>query len=166
MALLTPDSGLLFWMLVSFGIVVLVLMKFGFPIILKMIDERKAFIEESISMAEKAQLEFRQLKAESEQLMGNARKEQQAILTQAKELHKQIVMDAHLQAVAESEKIVAQSKVRIEQEKNEALHELRTEIVKLSIELTERIIQQKLASHTMQQELIDTLMNEVDYKKL
>ncbi|MBP6635695.1 MAG: ATP synthase F0 subunit B, partial [Paludibacter sp.] len=54
MSLLTPDSGLLFWMLISFGIVVFVLAKFGFPIILKMVEERTNFIEESLLKAEKA----------------------------------------------------------------------------------------------------------------
>ena len=46
MSLLVPDSGLLFWMLLSFGIVFFVLAKFGFPIITKMVDERKQYIDE------------------------------------------------------------------------------------------------------------------------
>ena len=45
LSLLVPDSGLLFWMLLSFGIVFLVLAKFGFPIITKMVDERKQYKE-------------------------------------------------------------------------------------------------------------------------
>jgi len=63
MALLTPDSGLLFWMLISFGIVVFVLAKYGFPIILKMVEDRKAYIEESLLMAEKARIELQQVKS-------------------------------------------------------------------------------------------------------
>ena len=35
MSLLTPDSGLLFWMIVSFGIVFVILSKYGFPVIIK-----------------------------------------------------------------------------------------------------------------------------------
>jgi len=68
MSLLTPDSGLLFWMLISFGIVVFVLAKFGFPVILKMVEERKAYIEESLFMAEKARTELDKVKVESERL--------------------------------------------------------------------------------------------------
>ena len=41
MSLLVPDSGLLFWMLLSFGIVFFVLAKYGFPVIVKMVNERK-----------------------------------------------------------------------------------------------------------------------------
>ena len=32
MSLLLPDSGLLFWMLLSFGVVFVVLAKYGFPV--------------------------------------------------------------------------------------------------------------------------------------
>ena len=44
MSLLVPDSGLLFWMLLSFGIVFFVLAKYGFPVIVKMVNERKEYI--------------------------------------------------------------------------------------------------------------------------
>ena len=42
MSLLTPDSGLLFWMIVSFGIVFVILSKYGFPVIIKAVEQRKA----------------------------------------------------------------------------------------------------------------------------
>ena len=38
MSLLLPDSGLLFWMLLSFGVVFVVLAKYGFPVITKMVE--------------------------------------------------------------------------------------------------------------------------------
>ena len=37
MSLLLPDSGLLFWMFLSFGIVFVILAKYGFPVIIKMV---------------------------------------------------------------------------------------------------------------------------------
>ena len=41
MSLLLPDSGLLFWMLLSFGVVFVVLAKYGFPVITKMVEGRR-----------------------------------------------------------------------------------------------------------------------------
>ncbi|HCM19299.1 MAG TPA: F0F1 ATP synthase subunit B, partial [Porphyromonadaceae bacterium] len=41
MSLLTPEPGLVFWMLLSFGLVVFILVKFGFPVILKSVNDRK-----------------------------------------------------------------------------------------------------------------------------
>ena len=48
MSLLLPDSGLIFWMLLSFGIVFAVLAKYGFPVIIKMVEGRKTYIDESL----------------------------------------------------------------------------------------------------------------------
>ena len=46
-AILTPDLGLLFWMLLAFAVVFFVLAKYGFPAIVGMVDERNKFIEDS-----------------------------------------------------------------------------------------------------------------------
>lgn len=54
MSLLVPDSGLLFWMLLSFGIVFFVLAKYGFPVIVKMVNERKEYIDRSLVVAKEA----------------------------------------------------------------------------------------------------------------
>ena len=54
MDLLMPESGLLFWMTIVFLIVFLILWKWGFPSIVKMVNERKAFIDESIKKAHEA----------------------------------------------------------------------------------------------------------------
>ena len=61
-------------MLISFGIVVFVLAKFGFPIILKMVEERTNFIEESLLKAEKARTELDSVKAEAELILEKIRK--------------------------------------------------------------------------------------------
>ena len=45
MSLLMPDSGLIFWMLLSFGVVFFVLAKFGFPVITQMVEKRKEYIK-------------------------------------------------------------------------------------------------------------------------
>ena len=51
MDLFTPDAGLLFWMLLSFGVVFFVLAKWGFPGITRMVDDRKRYIDESLEDA-------------------------------------------------------------------------------------------------------------------
>ena len=45
MGLLQPESGLLFWMLLSFIVVFVILAKYGFPVITKMVEERRGFVE-------------------------------------------------------------------------------------------------------------------------
>lgn len=54
MGLLTPDPGLLFWMIIVFGAVFFILAKYGFPVIIKMVDDRKAYIDNSLKSAREA----------------------------------------------------------------------------------------------------------------
>ena len=42
MGLLTPDPGLLFWMIIVFGVVFFILAEYGFPGIIRMVEDRKA----------------------------------------------------------------------------------------------------------------------------
>ena len=63
MSLLTPDSGLLFWMIVSFGIVFVILSKYGFPVIIKAVEQRKAYIDNSLETARQANEQLANIQA-------------------------------------------------------------------------------------------------------
>ena len=78
MSLLLPDSGLLFWMLLSFGVVFVVLAKYGFPVITKMVEGRRTYIDQSLEVARQANIQLAKLKEESEALIAAANKEQGA----------------------------------------------------------------------------------------
>ena len=69
MSLFTPDVGLIFWMLLSFGIVFFVLAKWGFPVITRMVDDRKRFIDQSLEAAREANAKLEGIKAEGEALL-------------------------------------------------------------------------------------------------
>ena len=69
MSLLTPDSGLLFWMIVSFGIVFVILSKYGFPVIVKAIEQRKAYIDNSLETARQANERLAHIQAEGEKML-------------------------------------------------------------------------------------------------
>ena len=79
MELFTPDAGLLFWMLLSFGVVFFVLAKWGFPVITRMVDDRKRFIDQSLEAAREANAKLEGIKAESEALLAQAREEQRRL---------------------------------------------------------------------------------------
>ena len=72
MGLLQPESGLLFWMCLAFGVVLFLLCKFGFPIILRSIEERKEYIDSSLEEAGKARQETMHLKEQGRQVMEEA----------------------------------------------------------------------------------------------
>ncbi len=83
MGLLIPDPGLVFWMIVVFGIVFFILAKFGFPVIIQMVDKRKAYIDESLNSAREANKQLANLRVESDKILAQAHEEQAAILKKA-----------------------------------------------------------------------------------
>ena len=100
MNLVTPDFGLLFWMVVIFGIVFFLLAKFGFPIITDMVESRSAKIAQSLKDADEIEARMAAWKTEQAQMLETARREQAAILREATETKNKIVADAKEQARA------------------------------------------------------------------
>lgn len=165
MSLLTPEPGLIFWMAISFGIVVFILVKFGFPPILKSVEQRTSFIEKSIKSAREANEELSKVKESGEKLLADTRKEQRALLKEADRLRELIISEARESAAIESEKIMEKARVQINNEKEEALKSIRSEVTKLSIALTEKILREKLSSKDDHMNMIDRLLDEIEVSK-
>ena len=94
MSLLIPDSGLLFWMLLIFAIVFVILAKFGFPVITKMIAKRRDHINDSLRLAEEAEVKLGQMKQEHARIIAQAREEQNRILKEAAQERDNIIRQA------------------------------------------------------------------------
>jgi F-type H+-transporting ATPase subunit b len=160
MSLLTPDPGLLFWMLLCFGIVFFVLARYGFPVIVKMVDERKAFIDRSLEAAKAANDRLSGIKEEEERILNQTRKEEIRILRDANEMRNKIIGDAKEQATIEAGKLIAEAKAAIQKEKETAIRDIRNQIAALSIDIAEKILRRKLDNQATQRELVDKLIEE------
>lgn len=166
MNLVTPDFGLLFWMVVIFGIVFFLLAKFGFPIITSSVEERSAKIEQSLKDADEIQARMEAWKVEQAQMLEQARREQSAILREATETKARIVADAKAQAREEAEKMIANAKIQIAAEKESALREVRQEVAVLSVQVAEKILRHELSDTGSQRMFIDSLVDEADKAQL
>ena len=100
MSLLVPETGLLFWMLLAFGVVFFVLAKYGWPVIVGMVEKRSDFINESVRVAEEAKLQLDNIKATSDAIINEARQKQMEILQQAAEMKEKMIEDAKTKAGA------------------------------------------------------------------
>lgn len=160
MNLVTPEFGLLFWMVVIFGIVFFLLAKFGFPIITDMVDKRSARIAQSLKDADEIEARMAAWKVEQAQLLEKARREQAAILREATETKSKIVADAQAQARAEADKILAEAKVQIAAEKESALRDVRREVALLSVQVAEKVLRHELSDEGNQRAFIDGLVDE------
>ena len=85
-------------MLLSFLVVFVVLAKYGFPVIVKMVEERKAYIDHSMEVAREANEKFSKIKEETEALIASANKEQGRIVREAMQERERIIADARKQA--------------------------------------------------------------------
>ena len=160
MSLLLPDAGLLFWMLLAFGIVFFILYKYGFPVITGMIDERKRFIDDSLRNAKEANEKLANIKQESEAILKAAYDEQTRILREAAKIREQIINEACIKAGDEGEKMLAEVRTLIQHEKENAVREIRAQVAELSISIAEKVIRKELSTDAQQQEYTRILVDE------
>ena len=159
--LLKPDLGLLFWMLVSFGFVFFILAKFGFPVIVKMIDERKAFIDKSLEAAKAANEQLAGIQEESQRILKQTRDEEIRILKEAQEARNKIIGEAKEQAAVEAGKIIVEAKAAIQKEKEMAIRDIHSQIADLSINVAEKVLRRNLDNSPAQHDFVQKLIEEV-----
>ena len=161
MNLITPDSGLLFWMVLIFGIVFFLLAKFGFPVITSMVEKRNETIEKSLKDAKEIELKMTEMVQEHARMLEEARKEQAQILREATDSRKQILEQAKTDAREEADKIVTEARARIADEKESAMRDIRREAALLSVGVAEKILREELSSEKAQQAYLERLVDEV-----
>ncbi len=165
MNLLLPDLGLLFWMVIAFGTVFLILAKFGFPAITKMVDERKLYIDKSLEAAHQANNALTEIKATSEKLLAEAQQQQVKILTEANAAREKIIAQAREEAQEQARKDIEQAREQIRAERDEAIREVRREIASLSVAIAEKITRKELSREDSQIDMINRLLDEVEPPK-
>ena len=161
MGLLTPDPGLLFWMIIVFGVVFFILAKYGFLVIIKMVEDRKAYIDNSLKAAREANEQLANVKAEEEKILAQAHEEQARILAEAAATRDRIIKDAQNRAISEGDRLMIEIKKQIETEKESAIRDIRRQVAVLSVGIAEKIMRNKLADAKEQEELIDRMLDEM-----
>lgn len=165
MALLLPESGLLFWMLLSFGIVAFILAKYGFPIILKMVEERKTYIDESLLIAKQTYEQMAVVKAQGEAIVDEARREQVKIMNDAAQTRDMLIKEAKEKAGIEAAKLVDEARKQILIEKEDAIRDIRRQVAELSVDIAEKVIRGQLDKKDEQMVMINRLLDEINISK-
>ena len=160
MSLLLPEAGLLFWMLIAFGVVFFILYKYGFPVITSMIDERKKFIDESLENARLANERLAGIEEQSRQILENANAEQVRILREAVVARDNLIKEAQEKAEAEGAKLLSLAREQIKLEKEAALREIRAQVAEISISIAEKVIRKELSDEKKHTAFIGSLLDE------
>jgi len=164
-SILTPDLGLLFWMLLAFLVVFFILAKFGFPAIINMVDKRNKYIDGSLRKAHEATERLENIRQEGESMLQDAREKQAQTLKEAADTRDAIVEKAQEKAKDESARLISDAKAEIDTEKQNAICDIRSQVAELSVQIAEKILRDKLMKDGAQMELIDRLLDEVSENK-
>lgn len=161
MDLIIPSAGLIFWQLFGFLALLFILIKFAWKPMLAALAEREASIDGALKAAEQARSEMANLKAENEKLLQEARLERDTILKKAQDASAKMIEDAKVEAGKQGALMIENAKAVIETEKKAALAEVKTQVAMLTLEVTEKLLRQKLADDKAQSALVDQYIKDL-----
>ena len=161
MDLLLPHLGLIVWTVLAFLIVLFILKKYAWKTILNGLNERETNIANSIASAEKVKLEMAQLKSENEALLQSAREERSSMLKEAKDIKDKMINDAKEEAKTQAAKIIADANASIHHQKMAALTEIKNQVGKMVVEVSEKILRKELSDKANQESYISKLAEEI-----
>jgi F-type H+-transporting ATPase subunit b len=163
--LLKPEFGLVIWMLICFGVVFLVLAKYGFPVITKMVEDRKNYIQNSLDAAQKANEQLAAIKQQSDEILSSAKTEQVRILKEAADTRDRIINEAREQAKMAGAKEMEEIRKQIQAEKDQAVRDIRRQVAELSVDVAGKVLRNSLKDSEEQMSMIDRLVDEAMISK-
>jgi F-type H+-transporting ATPase subunit b len=144
----------------AFLLVVLVVMRFGWPFIIGAIEERQKKIAEGLAAGNKAQKDLDEAKVKSQEIVREARDKAVQIVDQASKRANEIVEEAKQSAVAEGQRIVAQAHEEIALDTTRARVALSKQVANLAVQGASHLLEREIDAKTHAQ-LLDKLELEV-----
>lgn len=140
------NGGAFLIQLVTFLFVFLILKKFAFTPIVKMLEERRKTIDDGVRMGVKMEKEKAKLDEDVKQVIREARLEADKIIATGHKEAREIARESEKAAQRKGDAMIADAQARIEEEKHQAKRKLEKEIVGLVSEATETIVHEKVDS--------------------
>jgi F-type H+-transporting ATPase subunit b len=161
MELVKPDIGLIFWMLVTFSIVLVILRKFAWKPIVNSLKNRENSIDKALNEAKSAREEIANLKAENEKIVQEAKIERDTIIKEAKEKGDEIIKISRSDAEKERKRILEETKNLVRKEKEVAFSEIKSELSEIIIDTASKIIRKELSDKKAHQEIIENSLKDL-----
>ena len=130
-----------------------------------MVEDRKNYIDESLKKAREANEKLANIQSESELIMRQAREKQAEILKEAMATRDNIIKEARDKADIESKKIIETAKEQIKVEKDLAIRDIRSQIINLSTQVSEKVLRRERDDNNKQLSYIDSLLDEIEAVK-
>ncbi len=162
MELVSPGIGLIFWMTLAFGLLLLILGKFAWPPIMRALNDREIAIEQSLHQAEAARREMENLQFTNEKLLKEAKEERDALMRDARKVREKLIDDAREKAAQEAERILESARERIEHEKMAAITDLKNQVANLSVEIAEKLIKKELSDPVKNKQFVEKSLDNIN----
>ena len=137
-------SSLIFWEVVSFGILLFVLYKFAFPGILSALEEREKKIKDSLDQAERHRSDAERRLKEYEAKLAGASREAEGVLAAAKEGAQRLMEENEQRLTIEAERIKGDATREIDHERRKAIQDIRSQTTELALMVAEKVVQRSL----------------------
>lgn len=161
MDLVTPGIGLIFWTIIIFSILLFLLRKFAWKPINNAVKSREESIRSALMAAEEAKEEMKELKADNERILKEARNERDLMMKEAKDVKEKIIAEAKGKAESEAKKMIEMARMSIQNEKASAISDIKKQVAKLSVEIAGTILREELKEDKTRKDLIDKLLDDV-----
>jgi F-type H+-transporting ATPase subunit b len=138
------NPGLTLWTAITFLLLIVVLAKFAFGPIVKMLAERERSIKDAIEQAKKERAEAERMLAEQKASLAAAQREAAALAQKSRQEVEALRAELTANARKEADQLVATARQQILEEKAKALAELKGQVADLAIDATRRLIQSSL----------------------
>jgi F-type H+-transporting ATPase subunit b len=132
--------------MITFGIFVWFTMKFVWPVLMKVLEERKTKIADGLAAAEKGHQTLAHAKEESTQQTKRTKQECEHMIVLARKQAEQILEEARHKAHQEKEEIVKAGRAQVDQALNRAKSELQDKVASLVILGAEKVIAKSISS--------------------
>lgn len=131
---------------ISFLIVCAALQRFAYLPILKVLEQRRQQIAESLENADKIKAQLADAESKHTEILQRANAEAQKMIAEARASAAALAQTRQQQAISEAEGIIAQAREAITLERNRMFTELRREVARLVVETTGKVTGKVLTS--------------------
>jgi F-type H+-transporting ATPase subunit b len=163
--LIEVSTGLMIWTLLCFAITFLVLRRYAFGPVQRLIDERRKRIRDALEEADRVRAEARRLLEEHRGLMSDARGQAEEILAEARKVAESQRARLRDELEADRERRIEETTRQIGAETARALGQIRNEVADLTLVATQKVTG-KVLDETDHKRLIEEAIGELDFSVL
>ncbi len=156
-----PGLGLVFWMAVSFGFVLLILKKYAWKPILQVLNQREKQLAKSFSDARRIEYEMSQLATLKTTRVAEADQAAAEIIAEARAEAERIVAGAREKAKEEASSIASKTDELLEKYKKEAMQEIKGQLSTLSLEIAEKVLREEFSDRDRNLKYVSRLLDDV-----